>query len=100
MTPWRTSTHERPFTQEGNYLFIEVELEITIDMIIGETTIDKMIDVVVTDKTIEGTITGQTIDKIMEEIIIGNRDTGLEVKVGIILEITTEITQGKNLSDV
>ena len=64
-------------------------------MIIGETTIEGMIDMVITDKTIEGTITGLTIDKIMEEVIIGNRDTGQEVKVGIILEITTEITQGK-----
>ena len=61
-----------------------------------QRTIDKMIDVVITDKTMEGTITGLTIDKIMEEIIIGNRDTGLEVKVGIILEITTQINQGKN----
>ena len=55
---------------------------------------------VITDKTIERTITGLTIDKILEEIVIGNRDTGLEVKVGIILEITTEITQGKDLSKV
>ena len=69
-------------------------------MIIGETTIDKMIDMVITYKTIEGTITGLTIDKIMEEIMIGNRDTGLEVKVGIILEITTEITRGNDLSEV
>ena len=59
-----------------------------------------MIDVVITDKTIGGTITGLTIDKIMEEIIIGNRCTGLKVKVGIILEIITEITQGKDLSEV
>ena len=69
-------------------------------MIIGKTTIDKMIDMVITDKNIEWIITGLTIDKIMEEIIIGNRDTGLEVKVGIILEITTDISQGKELSEV
>ena len=81
-------------------LIIEVEQEITIDMIIGETAIDKMIDVVITDKTIKGRITRLTIDNNMEETIIGNRDTGLEVKVGIILEITTEITQGKDLSEV
>ena len=55
---------------------------------------------VIRDKTTEGKITGLTIDKIMEEIIIGNRDTGLEMKVGITLEITTEITQGKDLSQV
>ena len=81
-------------------LVTEVELEITIDMITGKTTNGKMIDLVITDKTIEGKITGITIDKIMEEIIIGKEDTGLEVKVGIILEITTEITQGKDLSEV
>ena len=69
-------------------------------MIIGKTTIDKMIDVVITDKTIEGKITGLTIEKIMEEIIIGNKDTGLDVKVVITLEVTTEITQGKDLSRV
>ena len=72
------------------HLIIEVYLEITIDMIKGETTIDKMIDMVFTDKTIEGTITGVTIGKIMEEIIIGKGDTGLEVRVGIILEITRD----------
>ena len=32
--------------------------------------------------------------------IIGNRDIELEVKVGIILEITTEIIQGKGLNEV
>ena len=69
-------------------------------MIIGKTTIEKMIEMVITDKTIEGKTRGLTIDKIMEEIIIGNRDTGLEVKVGITLEITTEITQGKALSKI
>ena len=66
-------------------LIIEVGQEINIDMIIGETTIDKIIDMVITDKTIEGTITGLTIDKLMEEKIIGKGNTGLEVRVGIIL---------------
>ena len=36
----------------------------------------------------------------MEETIIGNRDIELEVKVGIILEITTGIIQGKGLNKV
>ena len=36
----------------------------------------------------------------MEETIIRNRDTELEAKVGIILENTTEIIQGKRLNEV
>ena len=36
----------------------------------------------------------------MEETIIGNRDIELEVKVGPILKITTEIIQGKGLNEV
>ena len=70
---------------------IEVEQEITIDMIIGETTTDKMIDVTITDKNIEGTITELTTEKIMKEITIGNRGIVIEVRAGIILEITTGI---------
>ena len=69
-------------------------------MITGEITIDKMIDMTITDMTIEGTITELTIEKIVEEKIIGNRDTELEVEVGMILESTTEIIQGKDLSKV
>ena len=49
----------------------------------GETTIDMMLGEIATDK-------------IMEETIIGNRDIELEVKVGKILEIITEIIQGND----
>ena len=53
----------------------------------GETTIDMMLGEIATDK-------------IMEETIIGNRDIELEVKVGKILEIITEIIQGNDLREV
>ena len=67
---------------------IEVDHEITIDMMIGEITTDKMIERTLIGKNIEDIITEPTIDQIMEEIIVGNRDIELEAKVGIILEIT------------
>ena len=59
-----------------------------------------MIDMTLISKIIEERITEPTIGKIMEETIIGNRDIELEAKVGIILEITTEIIQGKGLNEV
>ena len=88
---------------------IEVDHEITIDMTIGETTIDmmigeittdKLIDVTLIDKIIEEIITEPTVDQIIEETIIGNRDTELEVKAWTILEIITEIIQGKGLNKI
>ena len=79
---------------------IEVEQEIIIGMIIGETTTGKMIGVTITNKNIERTIIELTIDKIMEEITIGNRGIVIEMRVGTTLEITTGITQRKDLSEV
>ena len=79
---------------------IEVEHEITIDMMIGEITTDKMIGMTLVGKNTEEIITEPTIGQIMEETIIGNRDIEVEVKVGIILEIITEIIQGKGLNEV
>ena len=88
---------------------IEVDHKTTIDMMIGETTIDMMIGKIATDKMIDVTIIGKIIEEtftepiigqIMEETIIGNKDTEWEVKVGIILEIITEIIQGKGLNEV
>ena len=84
---------------------IEVDHEITIDMMIGETTIDMTIGKIATDKMRDMTIIGETITdpligQIMEEKIIGNRDIKLEAKVGKILEIITEIIQGKDLREV
>ena len=67
---------------------------------IGEITTDKMIDVTIIDKIIEEIITEPIIGQNMEETIIGNRDIELEVKVGIILEIISEIIQGKGLNEV
>ena len=75
----------------------------TIDQIIEvehEITTEKMIDMTLIGKLIEEIITEPTIGQIMEETIMGNRDIELEVKVGIILEITTEIIQGKGLNEV
>ena len=83
---------------------IEVDHETTTDMMIGEKNIDMMIGKITTDKMIDVTIIGKVIEEIitepiigqiMEETIIGNEDIELEVKVGIILEIITEIIQGK-----
>ena len=84
---------------------IEVDHEITIYMMTGETTIDMMLGEIATDKMIDMTIIGETITdpiigQIMEETIIGNRDIELEVKVGKILEIITEIIQGNDLREV
>ena len=88
---------------------IEVDYEITIDMMIEETTTDmmigklatdKMTDVTIIGKNIEEIITETTIGQVMEETIIENRDIGLEVKVGKILEIITGIIQGKDLNEV
>ena len=84
---------------------IEVDHEITIYMMTGETTIDMMLGEIATDKMIDMTIIGETIKdpiigQIMEETIIGNRDIELEVKVGKILEIITEIIQGNDLREV
>ena len=60
--------------------------ETTIDMMIGKTITDQMIGETIIDRTIEGTIT--EIDQIMEGTI--NKDIGIEVKVGRILEIIIE----------
>ena len=63
-------------------------------MTIGETTIDVMIDKTIIDRTIEGTIT----ETIVEGTI--NKDIGIEVKVGGILEIIIETIQEKDLCEV
>ena len=88
---------------------IAVDHNTTIDMMIAETTIDMMIGEIITDKetdmtlinkTIEEIITDPIIGKIMEETVIGSKGIGLEVKVEIILQIITEIIQGKGLNEV
>ena len=70
--------------------------ETTIDMMIGETITDQMIGKTIIDRTIEGTIT--EIDQIMEGKI--NRDIGIEVKVGRILETIIETIQEKDMREV
>ena len=75
---------------------IEVDQEITID---GIDT-GKMIGVTIADKNTEETTIEITIDKIRDEIIIENKGIEIEVQVGIIIEITTETIQGKDLSEV
>ena len=79
---------------------IKVKHEKTIDMMIGKITTDKMIDVTLIGKIIEEIITEPNIGQIMEETIIGNIDIELEINLGIILEIITEIIQGKGLNEV
>ena len=74
--------------------------ETTIDMMIGEITTDKMIDMTIIGKIIEETITEPITGQIMEETIIWNRDIEIKAKVEIILEIITEIIQGKGLNEV
>ena len=75
---------------------IEVDHEKMLDMMIGETVIGEII----TDRITEGTAIEVTIGKIMDMIVIENRGTGIEVQVGITAEVTTEIIQGKDLSEV
>ena len=88
---------------------IEVDHEITIDRLIGETTIgmmvgeiatDEMIDVTIIGKNIEEIITETAIGQIVEATIRGNREIEPEAKVGKILEIITGIIQGKDLNEV
>ena len=79
---------------------IEAEHEKTIGMMICKITTDKMIDITLIGKIIEEIVTEPSMDQIMEETIIGNRDIELETKVGIILEIISEIIQGKGLNKV
>ena len=67
-------------------------------IIIDGKDTDKMIGMTIPDK-----ITGETtiaifIDKIMDEAIIENKD--IEVQVGRVTKITTEIIQGNDLSEV
>ena len=57
--------------------------ETTIDMTIGKKITDQIIGETTTDRKIEGAIREK--DQIMEGTI--NRDIGIEVKVGRILEI-------------
>ena len=61
---------------------------------IGETTIDVMIGETIIYRTIEGTI----VETIIEGTI--NKDIGIEVKVGKILEIIIETIQEKDLNEV
>ena len=63
---------------------------------IGEIATSKMIDMTIIGETITDPIIGQ----IMEETTIRNREIELEVKVGKILEIVTEIIQGKDMREV
>ena len=65
-------------------------------MMIGKTVTDQTIGETIIDRTIEGTIT--EIDQIMEGTI--NKDIGIEVRVGRILEIIIETIQEKDLSEV
>ena len=74
--------------------------ETTIHMMIDKIATDKMIDMTIIGKKIEETITDPIIGQIMEEAIIGNRDIEIEAKVEKILEIITEIIQGKGLNEI
>ena len=61
-----------------------------------------MIGETVTDKIIEETAIEVAIGKIMNEIIIENKgiEIGVQVEVGIVTGVITEIVQGKDLSKV
>ena len=75
---------------------IVVDQKITID----GTDTGTLVGVMITNKFTEKTTIEVNIDKIMDEIIIENKGTGIEVEVGIIIEITTGTIQGKDLSEV
>ena len=75
---------------------IEVDQEITID----GTDTGRMVDVMITDKITEEATIEITTDKIMDRIIIENKGIEIEVQVEMIIEITTETIQGKDLSKV
>ena len=73
---------------------IGVDLRIITD---GKDT-DKVIGMTITDKIMEETTIEIIIGKIMDKTIIENK--GIEVQVGTVIEITTEIIQRKDLSRV
>ena len=73
---------------------IGVDQEIIID---GKDT-DKVIGVTIPEKNTEGTAIKIIIDKVMDEAIIENK--GIELQVGTVTEITTETSQGKDLTKV
>ena len=75
---------------------IEVDQELTID---GMDT-DKMVGVMITDEITEETTIEIIVDKIMDEIIVENKGIEIEVQVGIIIGITIETIQRKDLSKV
>ena len=84
---------------------IEVEdtLTETTDQILEvdhETIIDKMIGKTVTYKIVGETTMEVTRDKNMYVIIIGNKGIEIEVEVGRVAEVITEIIQGNNLNEV
>ena len=81
---------------------IEVDHETITDMMIGETITGKMRGEIITDRIIEETAIEVTIGKIVNVIIIENRGIEIEVQVevGIITEVITEIIQGKDLNEV
>ena len=87
------------------YIEVEETLTETIDHILEvdhETIIDKMIGETVTDRIIEEPTLEVTTGKIMDEIIIESKgiEIGVQVEVGIVSEVITEIIQGRDLSKV
>ena len=81
---------------------LEVDHETFTVNMVGETITGKMIGEIVTDKIIEEVTIEVTICKIMDEIIIEKKgiEIGVQVEVGIVTEVITEIIQGKDLSEV
>ena len=73
---------------------IGVDLEITI----GGKVTDRVIGMTIQGKIMGETIIGIIIDKIMAEVTTGNK--GIEVQVGMIIEITIKTIEGKDMTEV
>ena len=92
-----------PLVEIEIYL-IEVEEALT-EIIDQITEVDcGIISEIITDRTIirmatDGTIIEITIGKTIEKIVIGIKDPGIEVEVGMDVEMSTEIIQDRTLNE-